>query len=90
MHHTTRNFLLPIGIGTLLSLGAFISVLWFVDPFTSGLLPHLFFYLTLSLTLIGLFTFIGAFFRRRYSPGMFSEQLRVSFRQAVLLAGLII
>lgn len=90
MHHTTRNYLLPISLGTLLSLAGLVSILWFVDPFTSGLLAHILFYLTLLLTVAGLFTLIGTWLRRRFWPGMFSEQLRVSFRQAFLLAILLI
>ncbi len=90
MHHTTRTYLIPISIGTLLSLAAFASVLWSVDPFTSGAIGHLFFYLTLFLSLCGLMTIVGISFRKRYTPGMYIEQLRVSARQAVLLSILIV
>lgn len=90
MHHTTRTYLIPITVGTLLSLAALASVVWSVDPFTSGVLGHFFFYLTLFLSLCGLMTIAGISFRKRYSPGMYTEQLRVSARQAVLLAILIV
>lgn len=90
MHYTTRTYLIPICIGTLLSLAGFFSVLWSVDPFTSGLLAHFFFYLTLFLSLSGLITIAGVSLRKRFSPGMYTEQLRLSFRQAILLAILII
>ena len=90
MHHTTRNYLIPISIGTILSLAGFVSVVLFVDPFTSAVLPHFFFYLTLFLTLAGAMTILGTAFRKRMKPGMFTEQLRISFRQAILLAMLII
>lgn len=90
MHHTTRTYLIPITIGTLLSLAAFASVLWSVDPFTSGVIGHLFFYLTLFLSLCGLITIAGISFRKRYTPGMYIEQLRLSARQAVLLSVLIV
>lgn len=90
MHQTTRTYLIPITIGTLLSTAAFASVLWSVDPFTSGWAGHIFFFLTLFLTLCGLLTLGGIYFRKKFSPGMFTEQLRISFRQAFLLALLII
>lgn len=90
MHHTTRTYLIPISIGTLLSLAGLISVIFSVDPFTSGLLGHIFFYITLFLTLCGLITLAGIIVRKKYFPGMYTEQLRMSARQAVLLAILIV
>jgi hypothetical protein len=90
MHHTTRTYLIPISIGTILSLAGLFSVLWSVDPFTSGAIGHFFFYLTLFLSLAGLFTIAGITLRKRFSPGMYTEQLRMSSRQAILLAILII
>lgn len=90
MHQTTRSYLIPISIGTLLCIAAFASVVWFVDPFTAGSLAHFFFYLTLFLALVGLITIGGISARKRFSPGMFTEQLRISFRQAILLSLLII
>mgnify|MGYP001576991298 CR=1 FL=1 len=90
MHQTTRTYLIPISIGTLLCLAALVSILWFVDPFTSGITAHFFFYLTLFLTLTGLITLGGIVARKKFSPGMFTEQLRASFRQAILLSLLII
>lgn len=90
MHQTTRTYLIPTTIGTLLSLAAFASVVWSVDPFTSGWTGQIFFFATLFLTLCGLLTLGGIYFRKRFSPGMFTEQLRVSFRQAFLLSLLVI
>ncbi len=90
MHNTTRNYLVPISIGTLLSVAAFLSVLWFVDPFTSGLLQHIFFYLTLFLASAGLMTLVGIQLRKKVAPGMFTEQLRTSFRQGILLSLMVI
>lgn len=90
MHHTTRTYLIPISIGTLLSLAGLISVLMSVDPFTSGLMGHIFFYITLFISLCGLITIGGITVRKRFAPGMYTEQLRVSARQAVLLAILMV
>lgn len=90
MHHTTRTYLIPISIGTILSLAAFVSVLFSIDPLTSGILGHFFFYITLFLSLCGVITIAGISFRKRFSPGMYTEQLRASSRQAVLLSILIV
>ena len=90
MHHTTSTYLIPIVIGTLLSIAALASVIWSVDPFTSGILGHFFFYFTLFLSLCGLITIGGISLRKRFTPGMYTEQLRVSARQAVLLSILIL
>lgn len=89
MHQTTRTYLIPICLGTLLSIGSFLSVLYFVDPTTSGLLGHIFFFITLFLSLYGIFTVFGITLRKKFSPGMFTEQLRNSSRQAILIALLI-
>jgi hypothetical protein len=89
MHHTTRAYILPLVFGTLLSLAAFCSVLWFVDPFTSGVLAHIFFYLTLFLAAVGVFALIGIALRKKFVPGMLSDQFAVSMRQAVLLSALV-
>lgn len=90
MHHTTRSYLIPISIGTLLSLGALASILFFIDPTQSGWASHILFFVTLFLSLCGILTLGGIIVRKRLSPGMFTEQLRISFRQAVLLAILIV
>ncbi len=90
MHHTTRSYILPISLGTLLCLAGFGSVVWSVDPYTSGWVGHIFFFITLFLSLIGILTLAGIIFRKRFAPGMFTEQLRISFRQGFLLALLII
>lgn len=89
MHHTTKTYILPLIAGTILSFAAWLSVLWFVDPFSTGILSHSFFYLTLFLTAVGAFAILGIALRKRYLPGIMSEQLATSLRQAVLLAVLL-
>ncbi len=90
MHQTTRNYLVPISFGTIISIAGFISVLFFIDPLTSGLVGHIFFYLTLFLSVYGFMTTLGIISRKKFAPGMFSEQLRNSSRQAILIAILIL
>lgn len=89
MHQTTRTYLIPISLGALLCIASFASVLYFVDPTTSGWLGHSFFFLTLFLSLYGLLTTVGISVRKKFAPGMFTEQLRNSSRQAILIALLI-
>ena len=89
MHHTTKTYILPLAAGTILSFAAFLSVLWFVDPFASGLSAHVFFYLTLFLTAVGGFALVGIALRKRFVPGIMTEQFAVSLRQAILLAALV-
>ena len=90
MHHTTRTYLIPISIGTILSLAGLVSVIISIDPFTSGILGHSFFYITLFLSLCGIITIAGITLRKKVSPGMYTEQLRISSRQAILLSILIV
>jgi len=60
-----------------------------MDPDTAGLVGQFSFYITLSLSLIGIITLLGTLLRKRFTPGMFTEHLRTSARQAILLALLI-
>ncbi len=86
IHHTTKAYILPLIAGTLLSFSAFLSVIWFVDPFVGGVSAHFFFYLTLFLTSAGAFTLLGVVLRKKLSPGIINDQMVVSFRQAILLS----
>lgn len=89
MHHTTRAYIVPLVVGTALSFLALSLVLWFVDPFESGTISHIFFYITIFLFSLGLVTLIGIQLRKKLMPGILVEQLRVSFRQALLISILI-
>ena len=89
MHHTTRAYILPLIAGTVVAIAAFGSILWSVDPFTAGVIPHIFFYLTLFLASTGVVTLIGIWMRKRWIPGVLIKQLQVSARQAILISLLI-
>jgi hypothetical protein len=89
MHHTTRTYIIPIATGTLMSFLALVSMLWFVDPFSAGNLQHIFFYITIFLSAAGIFTLAGIQARKKFLPGILVEQLKASFRQAMLIAVLI-
>ena len=79
-----------IAIGTALCLGSFISILYLSDPYADGVTAHIFFYLSLFLTITGLFTAIGIILRRRFGTGLYIANLAVSFRQALFIGILII
>lgn len=89
LHATTKKYLIPLILGSLVALTGFILVLIYVDPFQTGWLGHFFFYLTLFLTVIGITTISSLIFRQKFFPGIYAELFRVSLRQAILIAILI-
>jgi len=84
---TTRQFVVLMLICTILCWGGWALVLLFINPETTGALGFALFYLSFSFALIGTLALIGYGFRwlftRRYSK---SEEVTISFRQAVFLA----
>lgn len=89
LHATTKKYLIPLILGSLVALTGFIFVLLYVDPYTTGTLGHLFFYLTIFLATIGIVTTLTLLFRQRFFPGIYAELFRISLRQAVLVAILV-
>lgn len=89
LHATTKKYLIPLILGSLVALTGFVLVLLYVDPFTSGLPGHSFFYLTLLLTITGVTTVASLIFRQKFFPGIYAELFRVSLRQAILIAILV-
>ena len=69
------------------SMGAIVS---FTDPGSASWLTFGFFYASLFLTALGLFTLIGMGLRQRLWPGLYIVNLSSSFRQALLIAILIV
>lgn len=89
---TLRQYLATMIIATLLCLTAWGFVLVNVDPFTAGALSFGFFYLSLFLSLIGIFSlalFFGykAFSRVEYPIFKYVQR---SFREALLVSVFII
>lgn len=54
-----RQYLIVIGIGTLIGFATWLVVLVTVNPFQSGFVGFLFFYLSLAITLVGLMSLVG-------------------------------
>lgn len=76
-------FLLPLTFG----LGAFLAVVFFLDP-GSGYVAPVLFYLSFLVLAASLLTILGVFSRRNTNtPG---EIIAVSFRQGILLASLLV
>ena len=69
------------------SLGSIIS---FTDPTSSSWVTFSFFYASLFLLSLGLFTLLGLGLRQWLWPGLYIINLGNSFRQAILIAILII
>lgn len=78
-----------IAVGTALCLASLISVLYLSDPYKDGLVAHVFFHLSLFLTVVGLITGIGLMVRQRFGTGLYINNLAISFRQALLIGILI-
>ena len=81
------QFLIILGVGTLLSAGAWIMVLMTLDPLANGAIAPLLFYGSAWLATVGFMTMLGFFVRYWLEKEKVPfEQIAVSVRQAVLLA----
>lgn len=87
-----RRYVVMILIGTLLCWGAWIVVVWSIDPFVSGIVGFGSFYTTLFLAILGSCTLLGFVFRRAFRKNQIAfRQITVSIREgfffAVILTG---
>lgn len=89
MFKTPKSQLVFIVISTLLAGFSLASIVDFTDPFASSAIVKMFFYVSLFLLCLGLFTIIGLFLRQWLWPKLYVINLGHSFRQAVLVAILI-
>ncbi len=88
---TLKSYLWGIRIVNLFSLIALAVIIYFIDPFNSGLIGISLFYLVLFFVLSGIFNLILVWFRRK-SLGQEAalSTLSLSFRQGILMAILVI
>lgn len=88
---TLKKYLIGIAVSTVLTFVAFMLVLFYVDPFDTGIVGFVGFYASLFFTIIGAFTIIG-FYLRIWSSGneVVYAHVAPSFRQAIFLAVIII
>jgi hypothetical protein len=74
----------------LLSIFSLASIINFTDPSGASWITFGFFYLSLFLLTLGIFTLLGLGLRQWLWPGLFILNFRNSFRQALLISILII
>ncbi len=85
-----RGYILLMFISTLACLFAFLAVIYFFDPFAGGFLALTLFYLSLFLTLIGVFSLVGLFLRMIFTRDtLVFKKVVISFRQGIWFALLI-
>ncbi len=86
-----RQYLIALALGTAISISAWCIVMISIDPATAGNLAFFVFYLTLGAGIAGLFTIGGTMIRaRKYTEDNIHSAVARSFRQGVLLSGLLL
>lgn len=89
MFKTAKQQVAFIAISVALTAFSLASIVNFTDPYAAPRLTLAFFYLSLMLFCLGLFTLIGLGFRQWLTPKIFVLNLSQSFRQALLLSFLV-
>lgn len=89
MFQSAKQHVALIGCSTLLGVFSLVIIVRFTDPYTSGALTLVFFYLSLFLVSVGLFTVLGLFIRQIILRTLYITNLANSFRQSVLISLLI-
>jgi len=86
-----KNYILLMLLATIACCLAFFAVIYFFDPFESGFLALFFFYTSLFLALVGIFSILGLFIRLIFTKdNLVFKKVIASFRQAIWFALLII
>jgi len=85
---TLRQYLVLMGVGTLLCWGILGFILLTVDPLTAGITGMIFFYLSLFLALVGTFSVLVFLVRRMFDKNeeVIFRHVRKTFRQSVTIA----
>lgn len=88
---TFRSYLLLMFVATLACWASVASVLYAVDPLTSGGFGVLLFYTSLSFALVGTFALLGIVVRKvLFHQEPHFVQVMIAFRQAIFFALLIV
>ncbi len=86
-----RQYLIAMSIGTAVAASAWCVVLLAMNPFTSGSLALVAFYITLTFGLVGLLTILGTLVRTKRFPGRdIGAVVKRSLRQGAFLTCLLI
>lgn len=84
---TLKQYLIWMSVGTVLSWGAVLGVLTFMNPNEAGTLGLLFFYITVFLAITGTLTLLGfAWHYFRHREQVLFRQVTMSFRQGIILS----
>lgn len=85
------KYLIILLIGTILSWGAWLAVLFFMNPLDSGMLSLFCFYATLALSLVGTFSIVGFIVRMVLKKEVMEyKHINMASRQSVLFTVLVI
>ncbi|MFH1867194.1 MAG: hypothetical protein ABIJ81_03905 [Patescibacteria group bacterium] len=88
---TLKQYLLLMFLGTLGAWAAWLTVIFYLTPESSGTLGLIFFYLSLFVAVVGTTTLIGFTFRYwLHKDEVVFRQVSISFRQGVLLGIVVI
>ena len=86
-----KRFLIFMTIVTLICWIVWITVVFYIDPYSTGFIGLLLFYVSLFFALIGTFSLLGFFFRVWFlKTEMVFKHVGIAFRQALLFALLVI
>lgn len=89
---TFRQYILAMGLGTLIAWAAFLLIVALVDPLSAGTLGLVFFYVALAVATSGTLALIGLFVRTVVvrTQDVLSKQVTHSFREGFLVALLLV
>lgn len=83
---TVRAFLLGASVTSVIALGIWIMIIYWLDPRQAGWIGYMLFFLSLLLGLIGVISLIGYGIRRLLMPDTLpAYHVRHALRQAVLI-----
>ncbi len=82
-----RSYIWGLIVSTLLALGAWIFVVFYIDPEEAGIIGKIFFYVSLLLFISGFLVSFFVWLRKRFvGEDVAAETIALSFRQGMLLA----
>jgi hypothetical protein len=83
---TLKSYLWGMRISALLSLGALVLVIWYIDPIKAGIPGLVLFYGSAFLFLSAIFVLFFTWMRKSDSPEKVQINLSLSFRQGILIS----
>lgn len=85
-----KSHLSQIIVGTVLSLLSLVSIVLYTDPFTSGLVTHFVFYVSLYFFVSGVAIVLGMYIRRYIAPNLYATTFWESFRQGMFVGIMVV